>query len=166
MQRSKVEDILMPGYVDRWTNGYFNLWNTAVYLAAQEGMLRIASADDRGQVQLSLAGSLSAEEDQLRGFLDGDAGEIFAAASLESQFLADGRDSNTCTRIRYVLGPRSCPDEAILECVEFTFDESCCFFVTPEWDGLVTGSHGSYEHWVDYLRSDTMDQRQEKVWRP
>ncbi|GAA2001764.1 hypothetical protein GCM10009799_31210 [Nocardiopsis rhodophaea] len=163
-----VVDVVVPGYVDRTLHEdkpFFNAQNSSLYLDTDEGLLCIADRKTHGQLHLSVTDSLTDARTEIEAVLNHDDGEEFLPLSLEWQFLADGRDFNTLTRARYVLGPYSRPDEAVIDSLELVFDDCCCLFIEPTWDGLVTGSHGSYEHWTKYVQGPAMDQRREVEWR-
>ncbi|MBB6170621.1 hypothetical protein HNR23_000681 [Nocardiopsis mwathae] len=163
----RVEGVVMPGYVDRTLceeEPFFSLDNTSLYLETDAGLLCIDDRRFHGRLRLSVTDSLAGAREKIDAVIDHDEGEEFLPISLAAQFLTDGRDFNTLTRARYVLSESSRPEDAVVDCLELVFDDCCCLFVEPTWDGLVTGSHGSYEHWAGHLRSRTMDQRRETVW--
>ncbi|MFW5419818.1 hypothetical protein J0910_24675 [Nocardiopsis sp. CNT-189] len=169
LARRRVEDVLVPGYVDRTLHEgrpFFNPWNTALYLVTDQGCVRIADKEASGVLHVSLADSVDDARGDVEEFIDREAGEEFMAASLESRFLADGRDVHRVSGARYVHGPHSRPEKGTADCLEVVFDGHGCLFVSPEWDGLLVGAHGSYEHWTGRLRAESMGGRTEVRWAP
>lgn len=169
LARRRVEDVLMPGYVDRTLHEgrpFFNPWNTALYLATDREYVRIADRGASGVLHLSRTASFDGARNDVEAFIDREAGEEFMPASLESRFLADGRDAHTLSGARYVHGAHSRPEEGTVDCLELAFDGHGCLFVSPEWDGLLIGAHGSYEHWTGHLHAEDMGSRKEVRWTP
>ncbi|WP_017557202.1 hypothetical protein [Nocardiopsis baichengensis] len=166
----KVEDLVVPGYIDRTLNEerpFLNVWNTSVYVVTDEGALRIEDRRAYGRLRLSTTDGLAdAEQDLDEVVLNREYGEEFMPVSLEWQFLADGRDFNTLTRAKYAAGPDSRPERGVVDCIELVFDDCCCLFVAPEWDGLSLGSHGAFARWTDYLHEDPEGLRRVVEWMP
>ncbi|MDA2811153.1 hypothetical protein O4J56_10940 [Nocardiopsis sp. RSe5-2] len=166
----KVEDIVVPGYIDHTLNEerpFLNVWNTSLYVVTDEGMLRIEDRRAHGRLHLSRTDDLTdAEQDLDEHVLNREYGEEFMPVSLEWQLLADGRDFNTLTRARYAAGPDSRPQQGVVDCLELVFDDCCCLFTASEWDGLDVGSHGAFDRWTDYLHEDPEGLRRVVEWTP
>ncbi len=157
-------DIQVPGYLERDENPpRFCPVPAMVYVALEDGFLRIGEVEYQGQLKISLVASPG------RPIALEDSDDEFVLASFGQPFLAEAYSKFRITGARYVANDGSDPVSGVIRCIEFTFENSFPVFMDPMYYfGIRLGGAGAYERWLaaDQRDPGPFGPPREFVWSP
>ncbi|GLW98185.1 hypothetical protein [Microtetraspora sp. NBRC 16547] len=141
----RTTDVLVPGYIDHDDEPpSFHPWTVTAYFALENAMVRMDSVQNYSQLKLSVVDEMAVPDEILR------EEEQFAVASYSHLFFADAYESFRCTQVRYVEDESSDASQAIVQCIEFVFEDNWPVFVDPEWHfGVRLEGAGGLDRWLE-----------------
>lgn len=146
-------DIQVPGYIDReGMHPRFTPLSESIYVALEEGYLRLDSVDNYGQLAMRLVAEAEVPE-----ALAGEDDE-FSLGSIGESFLADAYSSFRITRIRWATDADSDVSAGTVRCAEFEFEKAWPVFADPAWHfGIRLQGAGAFDRWIAEMREESHD---------
>ncbi|MEU3398767.1 hypothetical protein [Streptomyces filamentosus] len=166
--RARVQDVLVPGYVDRdGKRPVFRPFPASVFLELADGFVELVTVPDEGRMTVRFVAEPCIPEALL------DEEEEFALDSRGLDVLTDAHSSLRVTRIRGVVPADSStgagePDTAY-ECLEFRFEDGWYLFADPGYPlGIRIGGEGAYDRLLELNagRPTALEPGTPFVWTP
>jgi hypothetical protein len=146
-------DILVPGLLDT-DRGHpqFRPHPTSVYIVLESGYVRCDGVRASGQLQMRIVDKIEVPN-ELRN-----SDDEFAVGSFALPFFCDPPSPFQATGVTYVESEQSQPQNGIVTCAEFAFNEHWKLFIDPLWPfGIRLGADGAYKRWkADYFEPSRM----------
>ncbi|MFJ4968351.1 hypothetical protein [Streptomyces sp. NPDC088755] len=161
LAKEAVWDVQVPGFIDRdGDTPRFTPIADNVYLAREQGYLRLDAGSGEGQLTMTLVDRV-----EVPRALQGEDDE-FALASVGESFFADARSSFRLTGVRYALSLGSEPDRGTVRCAEFEFEKKFVVFADPMYHfGIRLEGVGAYDRWIASTGgSEAVGSIRECVW--
>ncbi|WP_042424707.1 hypothetical protein [Streptacidiphilus anmyonensis] len=148
----RVWDVQVPGFIDRdRPHPRFTPLSESVYLALEDGYLRLDSVANYSQLAMRLVSDVEVPE-----ALEGED-EEFSVGSFSEPFLADAYDSFRITRIRWAVDADSDPSAGVVRCAEFEFEKNWPLCVDPAWQfGIRLQGVGAFDRCLGEMRESSL----------
>uniref|UniRef100_A0AAU2JUY0 Uncharacterized protein n=1 Tax=Streptomyces sp. NBC_00049 TaxID=2903617 RepID=A0AAU2JUY0_9ACTN len=165
----RVRDVQLPGFIDRdHPLTRFSPMRSSVYLALDDGYVRIDSLGGHGQLAFRPRED-SAPAPLPHWDLDDDE---FAVGSYGDDHLGGDGNLVAVTGVRYALNDESDRTTGTVRAAEIRFEYGGVLFLDPMYiQGIRLQGHGAYDRWLAWERQDAHTRSvfgplEEHTWTP